>query len=723
MAAALIADIPEIEDATRIAQFFGKPAIKYEDKVFAEEEVIFADSNFFRFFSFNLLEGDPEKALKEPYTLVMTPGMAEKYFGSEPAVGKLLTIGSGNQTYTVTGIIEEAPSNSHIKYNMVFSAGSNDNLKSSAWLNNFMFTYFKLYPNTSVEEVNAKYSTLVEKYVGPEIERFMGVNIQQFREQGAEYGYFSTPLTDIHLRSDAQGGLEPAGNLMYVYFFGGIGLFILVIACINFMNLSTAQSAGRAKEVGLRKTLGSLRGQMVRQFLAESTIYSFLAVAMSLVLAFILLPQFNTLSGKTLEFSILTTPIYLVGLVALIIVVGMIAGSYPAFYLTSFSAVEVLKGKVRSGMKSSGVRSTLVVFQFALSIFLMIFTAVIFQQVQYMQQQNLGIDKNNVIVLNNTGRLKTNKEAFRNALTQQTGIEKVSYSNNNFPGVNSTTIFREAASEQDHIMGLYYADYDHQEVMKFEIKEGRYFSRDFPSDSVAIILNEAAVREFNFDEALNAEILYNDGGDSFTRYKVIGVMKNFNFESFKNEVRPLAIMLGKDLGNLMIRYHGNSAEALSQVEKLWKEYAAGEPFEYQFMDESFDRLFRAEQRMGTIFGIFSGLAILVASLGLFALAAFTAEQRTKEIGIRKAMGASATSVLLLLSREFTRLVIIAFIPAALAGWYIADSWLQEFAYRIEVSPVIIAASGIIAILIAWITVSVQSLKAARLNPVKSLRYE
>jgi putative ABC transport system permease protein len=723
MAAALTAEIPEIESSTRIAQFFGKPAVKYEEKVFAEDQVLFVDSNFFEFFSFTLLEGNPKTVLREINSAVLTPAIATKYFGDEPAVGKMLTIGSKNQTYKVTGIVQEAPSNSHVQFTLLLSAASNENLQQTAWLNNFMYTYFKVHRQADVTEVNAKFSGLVEKYVGPEVERFMGISIQQMKEQGGEYGYFSTLLTDLHLRSTAQGGLSPAGNIMYVYFFGGIGIFILIIACINFMNLSTAQSAGRAKEVGLRKTLGSQRGQMVGQFLAESTFYSFIAVALSVLFCYLLLPQFNSLSGKTLEIGTLGAAQYVLGLAGLVLLVGVVAGSYPAFYLTSFSAVEVLKGKLRAGMKSKGVRSSLVVFQFALSIFLMIFTAVVFQQVRYLQEQNLGIDKNNILVVNNTGRLKTNKEAFRNSLTQHAGIVTVSYSNNNFPGVNSTTVFKEAVTEQDHIMGLYYADYDHQDVMRFELLEGRYFSRDFPSDSLGIILNEAAVREFNFDEALNSEILYNDGGDTFKRYTVVGVMKNFNFESFKSEVRPLAIMLGNDLDNLMIRYSGSSAQALAQTEKLWKEYAAGEPFEYEFLDESFDRLFRAEQRMGTIFGIFSGLAIFVACLGLFALSAFTSEQRTKEIGIRKAMGASSYSVMFLLSKEFTRLVLIAFVPAAAAGWYISDNWLQEFAYRVDVNPVIIVVSGTAAIGIAWLTVSYQAVRTAMLNPVKSLRYE
>jgi putative ABC transport system permease protein len=723
MAAALVADIPEVESATRIAGWFGQPSVKYEDKSFAEEKVYFADSNFFDFFSFRLVEGDPATALKEPNTLVVTPAIAIKYFGSEPALGKLLTIGADNKTYKVTGVIEEAPTNSHFTFNMIVSAESTENLKAGIWLNNFMYTYYLIRPNTTVNVVNAKFEGLVEKYIGPEMERFMGTTFKAMKEQGGAYGYYSTKLTDIHFDTISQGPLDPAGNMMYVYFFGGIGMFILVIACINFMNLSTARSAGRAKEVGLRKTLGSLRGQMIYQFLSESTIYSLAAVVLSLIACYFLLPYFNVLSGKQLTMVAFGTPLFIGGLVGLILFVGVIAGSYPAFYLTSFSAVEVLKGKVRAGMKSKGVRSFLVIFQFALSIFLIIFTAVVYQQIQFMQEKNLGIDKNNILVLRSTGRLGNNKEAFRNALTQQTGVVNVSYTNNSFPGVNNTTIFREPGGEQDHIMGVYSADYEHQDVMKFDLKEGRYFSKDFPSDSMAIILNEAAIREFNFIDALNSEVMYNDNGSEFKKYKVIGVMKNFNFESFKAEVRPLALLLSKDARNVMIRYEGSPAQLVENVGKLWKEHANNEPFEYEFLDESFDQLFRSEQRMGTIFSVFSGLAIFVACLGLFALSAFTSEQRTKEIGIRKALGASSASLTILLSKEFTRLVLIAFVPAAAAGWYVSNSWLQDFTYRIEINPFILLASGVAAIIIAWLTVSFQSIKAAVSNPVDSLRYE
>lgn len=722
MAEALVADVPEVDAATRIVQMY-QPVVRNGEKIFTEEKVFFADSNFFEFFSYKLKEGEIKTALKEPNTVVLTEIMAKKYFGEENPMGGLLVMGSENKTFKVTGIAETPPTNSHFSYNILVSAVSNDNLKAGIWLNNFMFTYFKTKPNTSIDQVESKFIPLVEKYIGTEIEKFMGTSLKQMQEAGGAYGYYATNIKDIHLHSTSQGDIEPGGNIMYVYFFSGIGLFILIIACINFMNLSTARSAGRAKEVGLRKALGSLRGQMIGQFIAESILYSLLAVILALIACYYLLPSFNLLSGKELGMEIFRTPLFIVGIIGLVLFVGVVAGSYPAFYLTSFSAVEVLKGKVRAGAKSKGIRSFLVVFQFGLSIFLIIFTVVVFQQIQFMQKKNLGIDKNNVLILGNTNRLGNNKEAFRNGLAQLTGISKISYTNNTFPGVNNTTVFKTGGSEQDHIMGVYYADYDHQDVLKFELKDGRYFSNEYATDSLAILLNEAAAREFGFTNPIGEEVLYNDNGSTFKKYKVVGVIKDFNFESFKDQVRPLSILLTQNSSNLLVRYEGDPAEVIKNVEKLWRQNASSEPFEYTFLDESFDRLFRAEQRMGKLFSVFSSLAIFIACLGLFALAAFTTEQRTKEIGVRKSMGASVFNLSILLSKEFTKLVVIAFIPAAILAWYVSDTWLNSFAYRIDINPLVFVLSGIAAIVIAWLTVSYQSIKAATANPVNSLRYE
>lgn len=442
LADALVRDVPEVESTTRVVPYFGKPVIRYDEKILTEEKIFFVDSNFFEFFSFRLLEGDLKTALKEPNTVVFTEEMATKYFGNQEAMGKFVVIGDDNKTYKVTGIAANVPGNSHLKFNLLISGQSSDRLKGLVWLNNFMYTYLMLRPGTTIETVNAKYENLVSKYVGPEFEKFLGMSFAQMKEQGGAYGYFSTRLTDIHLRPTTVDGLEPAGNMTYVYFFGAIGIFIIVIACINFMNLSTARSAGRAKEVGLRKTLGSLRGQMIGQFLAESTLYSLVAVVLALVSCYFLLPQFNLLSGKQLGMDVLLSPLVATSIVGLVLLVGLIAGSYPAFYLTSFSAVEVLKGKVRSGMKTKGIRSTLVVFQFLLSIFLIIFTLVVYQQIQFMQEKHMGLDKDNVLVIRSMGRLKSNQDAFKNEISKVSHVEKISYANSFFPGVNNTTVFK-----------------------------------------------------------------------------------------------------------------------------------------------------------------------------------------------------------------------------------------------------------------------------------------
>lgn len=724
MADAFAKEIPGVEQSTRIAAMWGSGVVKYDPNnlMFTEELLFYADSNFFDFFSFNLVEGDPKRALLEPNSVVLTRSMEVKYFGTESGMGKLLSIGGHEKTYKVTGITEDCPTNSHFLYNMLVSSASAEHLKSTEWLNNYLYTYLIINENSSIAAIEAKFPDLVAKYVGPEIERMMGGTIEQMKQQGGSFGYYTTPLTDIHLKSKSQHDMQPGGNITYVYVFSAIGLFIIVIACINFMNLSTARSSGRAKEVGLRKTLGSLRTQMIGQFMSESLIYSLIAVLLAIGFCYLLLPQFNLLAGKQLGMQALASPAFLIALLALIVFVGLVAGSYPAFYMTSFNAVEVLKGKLRAGMKSKGIRSGLVVLQFMISIALIISTAMVYKQIRFMQDRNMGIDKQNVLIIHSATRLGDNTDAFKNALESQTGIVAASYTNNSFPGVNNTTVFKAAGSDQDHIMGLYYADYDHQQVMKFEIKEGRYFSKDFPSDSSGILLNEAAVAEFGYTNPLQEEVIYNDDG-SKEKLRVIGVFKDFNFESLKSKVRPLSIRLTNKSWQLMVRYEGTAQEAVNSIDKLWKQYAPNEPFDYGFLDQNFDELFRSEQRIGKLAQVFSGLAIFIACLGLFALAAFTTEQRAKEIGIRKALGASPGGLVMLLSHEFTWLVIIAFVPASGLAYWFMNAWLSQFAFHIAVDPLVFIGSGVAAISVAWITVAYQSVRAAAANPIEALRQE
>ncbi len=723
LAPALVSEVPEVESAVRV-MIAGNPVMKYGEKSITQENVFFADSNFFTFFSFPLLEGDPKTVLNQPNTLVLTERASEKYFGKEDAVGKLLSVGNDTTTYLVTGVAQNPPSHSHFKFDVILAGESAPGFKDPIWMNNFLYTYFKLYPNATASEVKQKLDDLTIKYIGPNVERFMGMSLEQFKQQGSRFGYTIIPLADIHLYSTYQAELEPQGDIQYVYLFSVIAIFILLIACINFMNLATARSAGRAKEVGLRKTLGSLSSHLITQFLAESFLFSFIAATLALGLVYLMLPFFNVLAGKELVFENLLSIQLLVVLAGVVILVGLLAGSYPAFYLTSFKVTEVLKGKVREGMKGGAVRSGLVVFQFSISIILIIATTVIYQQMQYVQNKNLGLNRDNVLVLSNTGQLGINANPLKKAIEDQSGVVAASYSNS-VPALNTdgASPFRIEGSDEDHLVVRYFTDYDHLHTLDFTLVEGRFFSRDFPSDSSAIVVNEALLKELGWNEATGKDLYgFNRGGR--VPYKIVGVVKDFHFETLRNNVRPTALFLNTDATNyLSIRFSGNPREAVATLESLWKEYAGNEPFEYTFLDQSFDTLFKTEQRLGSLFTSFTVLAIFIASLGLIGLAAFTAEKRTKELGIRKVLGASEFSLVNLLSMEFTKLVFIALILAVFPAWYFASQWLNGFAFRISLSAWVFIAAGTLALVIALLCVVFQALRTARINPAKSLRYE
>ncbi|ELR69223.1 putative FtsX-related transmembrane transport protein [Fulvivirga imtechensis AK7] len=722
MSKALVAEIPEVEESTRVNNM-GEWIFRNGDLAFNEEGIMAADSNFFSVFSFQLLAGNPATVLKDPNSIVLSEDLARKYFGEETALDKTLSIGNDKSEYKVTGIMENSRGDSHLKFNALLSSSTFPWMNQTNWLSNSLWTYYVLNEQGTAKSVDAKLEPIMERNVTPVLQEFMGKSLEQFRAEGGIYEYYSMPMYDIHLHSELQDEPEPAGNMSYVFILGGIGLFIVVLACINFMNLTTAKSAGRAKEVGLRKTLGSFRSTLIAQFLTESMVYAVSAAVMALIVVYTLLPYFNLLSGKTLTIDILGEPMIVITLVSLVLFVGILAGSYPAFYLTSFKITEVLKGKLRAGMKSGGIRSFLVTFQFWISIVLIICTAIVYQQLQYVQNKNLGIDKEHILIIEDTDRLEKNKMAFKNNLDASTAVLGTSFSNNMVPGVNNTTIFRAVGDEHDHIMATYFGDYDHMKTLGFELVEGRFFSRDFPSDSMAVVLNEAAVKELGWDNPLEEKII-NFNGDEPKRMNVIGVVKNFNFESLKLNVRPLVLQLTKEGNILYTRFSGERPEqVIKTIAASWEAYAPGEPLQYSFLDEDYDALFRAEQRLGKVFTVFTVIAIFIACLGLFGLAAFMAEQRTKEIGIRKVMGASVWSVTSLMSKEFAKLVVIAFILSIYPAYYAMDQWLNGFANRVDISIWIFALSGIVAFVIAWLTVSYQSLKAAKVNPVRSLRYE
>ena len=722
MAFTLVEEFPEVKDATRLYNLESE-VTRYEDVVYTETEVFFADSNFFRVFGYELLEGDPATALKEPNTLVLTEGTAKKYFGNEPALGKMVTVGDFNATYEVTGILKNPPENAHIHFDVLYSMSSFEYSRNETWLSNSFYTYLVLDEGANPAQVESKFEDLVFKYVGPEVEKFMGISLDQFGEQGDAYGYFLQPVVDIHLRSQLDAEIEPNSDITYVYILSAIALFVILIACINFMNLATARSANRAKEVGVRKTLGSVRSHLIYQFLTESVILSTLATLISIILVALFVSPFNQISGKQISFNVLEQPWLLGVFIFILLLVGFLAGSYPAFYLSRFRPAEVLKGKIRAGFKSSQIRNGLVVFQFFISIALIVCTLLVYQQLEYAQSINLGFDKENVVVVKNGRRLGDRIQSFRQQLSQQSYVKSAAVSTNVPPGVSNNSVFRKKGSEEDHLVTFFHGDYDLIPTLGIEMLEGRNFSRDFPTDTSAIILNEAAVKEFGLENPISEVI--NFLGDQQPRgLKVIGVMKNFNFQSLKVDIKPAAILLQKEGRFLTARLQpGNISEQVNSMEAAWKEFSPGEPFEYSFLDDDFDALFRAEQRLGKVFTIFTGLAIFIACLGLLGLAAYTAEQRTKEIGVRKVMGASVMSVLMLLSRDFSRLVLIAFVLAVPVSYWVMERWLSSFAFRIDIGVGAFALAGVMAFIVAWLTVSLQSWKAASTDPARSLRSE
>jgi putative ABC transport system permease protein len=723
VAEAIQKEIPQIKETVRLGLWRTMP-MGYGDKHFTEQNVVVADSNFFKFFSFEVVKGNAETFLKGTNKIVITETTAKKYFGNEDPIGKVMLRGSDKTASEVTGVVKDPPSNSHIQFDLVVSGESWDYMNNTQWTSNNLYTYFKIRDNADFASVEDQLNKLAEKNIGAEIEKYVGMSFKEFKAQGNDFGLFIQPMLDIHLRSNLSDEFVPNGNIQYLYIFGVVAAFIILVACINFMNLSTARSANRAKEVGVRKTIGAFRSRLIFQFVSESLLYSIISTILAIGIIAISLDAFNLLSGKQLSFSIFTNPVVIVSLIVFTILIGLIAGSYPAFYLTAFKPTEVLKGKIRSGFRNSALRNVLVVFQFIISIALIFGSLVVYNQLRFMQEKNLGFDKENVVNLLHTYSLDKNAQAFKNEVATHPSFKGASFANNLPPRVSWTSAYRKGGSDQDFLLHVYQVDHDHLTTMGYEMAEGRFFSREFKSDTAAIILNETAWKQMgyaNLDEA----VVLTYRTEKPTPLKVVGVMKDFNYQSLKDNVRPMAILLGSEPNlEMAIRLApGNTQEQIKTLEGIWRKHASDAPFEYSFLDQNFDLLFRAEQRMSQIILVFTFLAISIACLGLFGLAAYTAEQRAKEISIRKVMGASIPQVFILLSKDFTVLVMIAFVLATPLAWYFANDWLNGFANRISIDATYVVTAGIISLVIALLTISYQAIRAAKENPVNSMRAE
>jgi len=729
MGAALKKDYPQVEEYTRVYASSGSKLIKKGNEFIEEEQVANVDSTFFNVFTVPAINGDTKTALNEPNTVVVSASAAKKYFGSTDVAGK--TIEADNTPYKITAVVEDVPRNSHFILDFYFSMKNADYQFGNYLSHNFQ-TYIVLKEGTDYKAFEKNFPQFVDKYILPQAKQFMNISsMDEFSKAGNKLEYSLMPLTDIHLHSDRFPELGTNGNIQYVYIFGAVALFILLIACINFMNLSTARSASRAKEVGIRKVLGTERKNLISQFLTESTLMAVVSLLIAVALAWIALPYFNDIAAKSLSISSIFSMRIFPFLVALPFIVGLVAGSYPAFFLSGFKPITVLKGKINTGFKKSALRSGLVVFQFFTSIILIIGTAVIYKQLNYIQTTSLGFNKDQVLIINSAGALRNNADAFKNEVLNMPGVTGATLSSY-LPVASSrsdNTYSKEAVMDSKNALSMqtWVVDYDYMNTMGMQIIKGRNFSKDFGADSSGIILNEAAVKVLGYDDPIGKKIYTNFQDNSSTQnisYTIIGVVKDFHYESLRQNIFPLGMRLGQSTGLASFKVNAKDIQSLvKQVEAKWKTMAPGMPFSYRFMDDAFDNIYRAEQRVGKVAITFSVLAIFIACLGLFGLVTYMAEQRTKEIGVRKVLGASIPNLVTMLSKDFLKLVIIAAVVAfPVAGWAM-HTWLQDFAYRINIDWWIFLLAGIIALLIALVTVCFQAVKAAMANPVKSLRTE
>ncbi|MBX7153047.1 ABC transporter permease [bacterium] len=724
MAEELVKIFPEIESSTRLKRS-GNFTVRYGEKVFNEKKFYFGDPSVFDVFSFTMIFGDPKTALTEPNSVVLTEETAQKYFGDENPVGKILRM-DGRNDYKVTGVMKNIPHNSHVHFDLLASMSTLEESRDPWWISNNFYTYIKLRENQSYKALEEKFIPLVREKAGPQIQIATGASFDEFLAMGGDYGFFLISLTDIHLFSDIAEEPEPQGNIAYVYIFSAIAFFILLIACINFMNLTTARSAGRAKEIGIRKVLGSYRTQLIRLFMAESIMVSFIALAIAMVLTEILIPLFNELSGKQLSLNYFEHSWVLPGLLTIGITVGLIAGSYPAFFLSAFQPVKVLKGELSKGVRSGWLRSTLVVMQFGISIALMIGTGIVFDQIEYLRSKKLGFDKERVAVIHNAWLLRDQKHVFKQEILKQPFAANATMLNSNLGGDMGNSGYQvDNGTNETFLLWRMNTDFNFVPTMNIELAEGRNFSKEFLTDSGAVLINETAARIMGLQKPLDHHIIELDPDKKENaHYPIIGVVKDFHFESLHEPIRPMIIMPTWYGSYLNIRLQeGDPKPMLQAIESTWNQFLPGEPFVYSFLDEDFDALYRAEYRVSKIVTIFSLLAVFIACLGLLGLAAFTTEQRTKEIGVRKVLGASVAHIVTLLSRDFLKLVSIAFVVAAPVAYWGMYIWLQDFAYRTSIGAAVFIISGVLAVAVAFLTVSYQAIKAATSNPVDVLKYE
>jgi putative ABC transport system permease protein len=727
MGATLKNDYPEVVEFTRLFTFDGDPKVVYEDRVFIEENFYYADSTFFNVFTDRLIFGDPEGLLTRPNTVVLTRAIARKYFGDEDPVGKFLKVGQQEENFEVTGVVEGFPENSHFRFNMLGSMTSIYLADINQWLGNNNYTYIRLREGFEPGILESKFPDLLAQHMGSELEEALGLTIEEFISSGNTYGYFLQPLKDIHLKSDLQFEINPGGSQSSVIIFSVIALFLILIASINFMNLSTASAAKRATEVGIRKAAGADKNMLVWQFLSESFLVTMLSLILAVVLVELFMPGFNRIAGKSMQLVALDPLKLFPGLLIIGVFVGFASGSYPAFFLSSFKPVDVLKSGAMRGARGAFLRRILVTFQFVVTIVLFICTMVVNRQMSYLQSKELGFEKENLVVIDRAYVLEEQIDAFRQELLKNPNILQVSLSSAVPGGLIGDNAFlpEGASSNHTHSINNIWVDWYFQETYKLEMLEGRWFQEGNPTDSTALILSEAAVKALNFDDPLNQRLHTQFGDDAGVSSAIIGVVRDFHFQSLHQEIRPLVIQFNRNNNYQMsVRISPTgTGKTLEYIEKTWTSFRELQPIHMTFLEEDLAALYDNEEKRATIFNMFSILAIFIAALGLLGLASFSALQRTKEVGIRKAMGASIPGVLLALSKEYIWLILLASLAAWPLAYFFMKDWLQDYPSRISLEPEVFLFSSLLAFLIAAITVLLRVYQTASANPVKSLRYE
>jgi len=708
---------PEVKNVVRFFDL-GRTLYKNGTKEFYEEKFFLADSTTFDMFDYQFIHGDPNTALDKPNSLVLTRNHAIKYFGKADALGESLQNNEGD-TYNVTGVIEDVPFNSHFIFDGLIARNSMPKYRGS-WGNFGVFTYIQLPEGYDLAKMDTSLVKVIKEKVDPIFVKF-GIKIR----------YELQRITDIHLHSKIQDEAEAGGDISYIYIFAAVAAFMLIIACINYMNLATARSANRSKEVGIRKVLGSQRGQIMAQFITESVVMAMMALLVSLTLIYSLLPLFNQLSNKQLPFSYVTQPTVLFSLIGMVFFVGVLGGSYPAFYLSGFSPVSVLKGKVASKGGSAFFRKFLVVVQFSISIFMLISTLIVFDQLQFMRQKDLGFSKERILKIGLSGDELVKKSDVVAERMRQTAGVAMSATSTSAPGEGIGKLLLQVEDNEGKLsergVDLYNADFDFVKTLGMTIVEGRDFSRDVSSDTTyAVLVNEAMVKRMSWANPIGKKFIFGAGRPDAVEKRVVGVVKDYHQNSLYDVIEPLMIILNIKNSTLFVKTNeGDVRESIAAIEKTWKEVNPGFPMEYVFLDQDFNSQYKSDEKRSQIFTAFSILTITIACLGLLGLAAFTTEQRFKEIGIRKVIGASVSSLVSLVSKEFFILVGIGMILAFPAAWYFTNRWLQNFAYRINLNGewMTFLISAMLAFTITFITVGFHVIRAASANPVNALRDE